>query len=260
MISVIMPTHRIDEYFDVAVRSILASEGVELELIIVFDAIPADVSSLPWHDDPRLVYVRTPMRSGPGGSMAYGLEVAQGEFIARMDSDDRSLASRLSAQVAYLNAHPDVVAVSCRTTRIDAHGSITGDIDLPFGPDIRPHLLLHNVIPHSTLVVRREALDNVGGYRADLAQMEDYALLLALSLEGPIAQFEDRLLEYRVHSTQVSAGAPPRGAHIDAVLAGRRKLGRHLGVSRIGVEVKNVIWIAVQHLRARGLRKPGHAR
>lgn len=259
MISVIMPTNRIDAHFDIAVRSILDSADVDLELIIVFDAIAADIDRFDWLDDSRIRTVTTPEPSGPAGTMKHGLKIAAGAYVARMDADDYSHPDRLAVQHRYLDDHPDVVAVSCRTRRIDETGAYTGDINLPAGDDVRPHLLLQNVVPHSTLVARRTAIDAVGGYRTDLAQMEDYVLMLELARVGRMAQLPDRMLDYRVHSAQTSRAASHRGHYVTEVLAARRRLARHLGANRLASEMKNVTWLAVQLSRSTGLLRPRHA-
>ena len=254
-----MPTNKADTHFDLAVTSVLESTGVEFELVIVIDAVELNTRAFEWANDPRVTWIRTPTRSGSGGTMRYGLRASRGEFIARMDADDICHPERLERQLAILDADPTVVAVSSRSRRINENGEPTGDIDLPYGDDIRRDLLLQNVVPHSSLMVRRRALVEVGGYPAT-AQMEDYLLLLHLAQTGKITQLSDRLIDYRVHDGQMSLGAPPRGAHIDAVVRERRRLGKRLGVSRLEVEAKNAIWRFVQFLRFYGLRKPGHAR
>lgn len=258
MISVILPTNRVDDHFDLAARSILSSEGVDLELIVVLDAIDPDLGAMEWRTDPRVRFVRTTSPSGSGGTMAYGLEIARGGLIARMDGDDVSHPHRLARQSRYLDDHPQTVAVSCRTRRIDASGAHTGDIDLPAGDDIRRHLLLQNVVPHPTFMTRREVLERVGGYRSDVEQMEDYLLMLELGLRGPIAQLADRLLDYRVHPAQMSHRATARGRYIGEVIRARRRLARHLGEKWIVGEAKNLTWVLVQHLRSLGILRARH--
>ena len=259
VISVLMPTNKADKHFELAVSSVLQSVDVEFELVIVVDAVDLDPTAFGWANDSRVTWIRTPSRSGPGGTMRYGLEASRGEFIARMDADDLCHPERLTRQHDVLARNTDVVAVSSRSRRINEHGEPTGDINLPFGEDIRRELLLQNAVPHSSLMTRRSSLADVGGYPAT-TQMEDYLLLLRLAQRGKITQLPERLIDYRVHDGQMSLGAPPRGAHIDAVVRERRQLGKHLGVSWLEVEAKNAVWRLVQFLRYYGLRKPGHTR
>lgn len=254
-----MPAHRIDRWLDVAAESILSSVDVEFELIVVFDAVDPD--PLPaWSADPRVRIARTAVSLGPAGTMRVGLELATGDYIARMDSDDRALPQRLATQLAFLETHPATVAVSARTVRIDEFGQVTGAIKLPAGDDVRGALLLQNVVPHATLVVRRAVMEQVGGYDDSLRQMEDYDFILRIAQLGPIAQLSEPLLEYRVHSSQSSRGQPPSGAHISRVLHGRRALARHLRRNRLTSEARNLLWLAAQHLRFRGVIRPGHQR
>jgi GT2 family glycosyltransferase len=163
-------------------------------------------------------------------------------------------------QSTFLDENPETVAVSSRTMRIDEQGLSTGLVKLPAGLDIRPALLLSNVVPHSALMFRRKIGEQVGSYNTELHQMEDYDFVLRLAGRGPIAQLEDPLVTDRVHSSQTSRGAKPFGRHIRRVLRGRRDLSRVLGRSPLVGFVKNMAWIGVQYLRYFGAIRPGHER
>lgn len=256
-ITVIIPTNRLNSWLDEAVASVLASVRVAVEVIVVFDG-PIKGELPAWGNDERVVILRYDKNRGPSAAMMGALEIASSDLIARLDSDDICHPERVAQQSAYLDAHQDTVAVGARTARIASNGSALGPVKLPFGADIRPHLLLSNVVPHSTLMFRREAGLQAGGYDTALRQMEDYDFIMRLSLLGPVAQREERLVDYRVHSGQASRGAKPFGRHIRIVLRGRRQLGLVLKAPRVTVELKNLIWLAAQYARYFGLTKPGH--
>lgn len=259
IITVIIPTNRTDGWLDLAVESVLAESVPGMRLSMVFDGVdvPRDRA---WARDPRVRLFHEPESRGPSSAMNRAMREADTPYVARLDSDDVDAIDRLSRQVAYLDAHPETVAVSARTVRIDETGVRTGEITLPAGPDIRRHLLLANVVPHSTLTFRRAVALDVGGYAEAMRQMEDYDFILRLALRGPIAQLPERLVEYRVHAHQTSRGAPAVGDHIAAVRRGRQALASELGVNRVRATAEHAVWLGVQHLRARGVIRPGHAR
>jgi glycosyltransferase involved in cell wall biosynthesis len=256
-VTVIIPTNRINPWLDEAVNSVLASTDVEVDLIVVFDGV--ENTTLPnWITDPRVRIIRHATSLGPSAGMTSALAIAQSDLVARLDSDDVASPERLALQSAYLDAHSEAVAVSSKTLRIDENGTPTGLVRLPFGDDVRINLLLSNVVPHSTLMFRREVGERVGGYDDKLRQMEDYDFILRLATQGPIAQFAEPLVKYRVHSTQTSRGAQPSGPHITKIIGTRRQLARILGKSKVTSELRNAVWILAQHLRHSGVIRPHH--
>lgn len=268
-ITVIIPTNRLGRWLDEAVASVLASVGVTVEVIVVFDG-PIEGELPAWANDERTVILRHTENRGPSTAMMGGLRIASHDLIARLDSDDLCRPNRLANQAAYLDAHPDTIAVGARTARIGPEGEALGAVKLPFGSDIRPRLLLSNVLPHSTLMFRREASERVGGYDVGLRQMEDYDFILRLGSLGPLAQLEETLVDYRVHASQASRGAKPFGRHITVVLRGRRRLSRVLKPASAGSgpgsvlssvlsgEAKNLVWVAAQYARYYGVIRPAH--
>lgn len=256
-VSVVIPTNRFDAWLNEAVESALASRDVDLEVVVVANGL-ARISDRPWRADARVNVVHVPAALGPTGAMILGVDRSAGKFIARLDADDRMHPSRLSQQLAYLRAHPEVPLIGTTARRISSDGAPAGAVRMPTGADVRPHLVLSNTVPHSSVMMRRDALDRVGGYNPRLAQMEDYDLILRLGLLGPIPVLAEPLIEYRLHRGQTSRGAKPRGEHIDRVLQGRRELGRVLGMGGLAIEGRNLIWRAVQYTRYFRITRPGH--
>lgn len=258
-VSVVLPTVRLDPWLDDAVASVLASEDVEVELIVVHDGVAPD-PTLPWARDPRVKLVHHSERRGLAQAIRSGMAVASHDLVARLDADDLARPERMRVQSAYLDENPDVVAVGSRLMRIDDTGREIGELVMAVGEDIRPHLLLQNVVAHSSLMLRAGIVNDIGGYNAEMRQMEDYDLLLRLALRGPIAVVDQILIYYRLHGDQMSRGAAPTGIHIDRVMAGRRELRGALGKSRLTSAVKDVAWRTVQFLRYYRLRRPGYER
>lgn len=255
-VSVIIPTNRVDQWFQQAVKSVLASENVTVEVVLVFDGVvpPRDED---WIDDDRIKVLRNQVSQGPAGAMHSGVNASSHEFISRLDSDDLIRPDRLVKQADYLAQHPGTVAVGSRMARIDEHGVSSGAVKGISGDDIRSSLLTWNSVGHSTLMFRRAVHDEIGGYDTRLHQMEDYVFILELAQRGPVAILDDYLVSYRVHRMQTSRGAAASGAYIDRVLAERKKLAHVIGVGSFGVSARNALWLTVQYLRMLGVLRPG---
>ncbi|KFF57987.1 hypothetical protein JF66_22015 [Cryobacterium sp. MLB-32] len=255
----VIPTVRLDKWLDEAVESILGSTGVEVDLIVVHDGVEPD-RSRPWTNDARVQIVHHPVRLGQTKGMESGLAQARFDLVARLDADDLSSPNRLHEQAAYLDAHPETVATGTRVMRIDNVGRDQREMVMPTGEDIRSKLLFENVVPHSSLMFRRETSDAVNGYNQALMQMEDYDFILRLATRGPIANLDKVLTRYRVHPAQTSRGAAPWGLHIRSVMADRVELRRVMKEPRLASAVKNLVWGAVQYARYFGVIRPGYER
>jgi len=256
-VGVVIPTHRFDHWLDEAVESSIASIGVTIQIVVVANGLDR-ITERPWMSDDRISILHFTEALGPGGAMLPGLAHLDTEFVARLDADDRMLPERLARQVDYLQAHPETPLVTTSVRRISETGSNEGLIRMPTGPDVRQHLILANRLVHSSFLMRRKSIEEAGSYQPNQLQMEDYDLALRLARLGPIAVLPEVLTEYRIHPGQISKGAKPRGEHIERVLQLRRQLGEDLGMSRLGVGSRNLLWRLVQFTRYYGLTRPGH--
>lgn len=246
-VSAIIPSIRMDSWFDEAVDSLLSQPGIRLQLIVIFDG-PLEESARSWMQDPRVTILRNETRSGVGQTLINAMKHVQHEFTARLDSDDIALPDRLVKQAMYLEDHQDTVAVSAVTERIDDFGNVTGIFPFQPSQDCRHELLLQNVIVQSAVMFRSSSYHEVGGY-AVLDQMEDYHLWLRLGQQGKIAILPETLCQYRVHGGQLSSGAKPYGAHVKLVLSERKKLQQRLRASALKQISYNTIWRSAQFLR-----------
>jgi len=90
MISVIMPIYKVEKYLDRTISSVLSQTHTDLELLLVDDGSPDNSGAIcdEWaKKDPRIKVFHIP-NSGVSYARNYGIERAQGEYIAFIDSDD----------------------------------------------------------------------------------------------------------------------------------------------------------------------------
>lgn len=255
-VSVVMATNRADAYLDEAVASVFSNTDIELELVLVLDGITLPTPPPAWVSDSRVTLVELPQPSGLPTGLNAGIRAAKHEIVARLDADDNAFATRFRLQLTELLGPNIPVLVGSRTLLIDEHGAILGSPQQHCGADVRRQLLLQNVVPHSTYMMRKSDALDVGLYNPALRQMEDYDFLLRMALRGPISVVCEPLVEYRVHSGQMSKKANWRANYISAVIAGRNELGRFLGVNALEIHLKNAIWRLVQLARSAGILRP----
>jgi len=208
LVSVLLPYRDASTTLAEAVDSVLAQRGVELELIAIDDGSrdlgPALIAERAG-DDARVVAVQGAGR-GIAHALAVGLAAARGPLIARMDADDIAYPDRLRAEVELLASDPRLGAVATRVRAIDLDGGAPGEglaryvawqNGLITAADHARELFVESPLCHPSVVLRRAALDEVGGWR-DFDGPEDYELWLRLDAAGwRLAKVPEVLLDWR---------------------------------------------------------------
>jgi hypothetical protein len=196
-----------------AIATILAQTFVNLELIAINNGSVDETGSfLDRIEDPR-VRVYHQADAGFAAALNRGVSLARGHYIARQDHDDWALPTRIEKQVRFLDAHPDYALIgTCAEIWIGDvptgrfHDHPTDDEALRF------ELLFNNPFVHSSVMMRKAALDQVGGYSTDPARQppEDYELWSRLARRFRVANLPERLTIYREVPTSMSrAGSHP---------------------------------------------------
>ncbi|MDX6482887.1 MAG: hypothetical protein QOE95_658 [Gaiellaceae bacterium] len=202
-VAVLLPVRNGERYLRQAVDSMLGQTFRDFELVVVDDGSTDGSAALAEAvDDARLRLVRQePL--GLVEALRRGLAETTAPLVARMDADDLSLPTRLERQLAALVG--DVVLVGCGFEAIDEDGRVTGSWLLP-GDDaaLRRRLLLRNPFAHGSVVFRRDAVVQAGGYRADYGANEDYDLWRRLARDGRLAARPEVLYRYREHADAVT--------------------------------------------------------
>ena len=212
-VSVLLPVFNGAAYLRESVESILGQRYDDFELIIIDDGSCDDSAQIIQSiNDPRIRFYRQSNRGLPA-TLNRAIELASGEFLARQDQDDVSVPHRLDKQVSYLRAHlrcalvgtwAEIVAGTEKTGR--AHRHAEDNHALQFD------LLFDNPFVHSSVMLRKSAVQEVGMYTVDPSRQppEDYELWSRLSRKWEVANIPEILHMYREIPTSMSRnGAGP---------------------------------------------------
>lgn len=190
-----------------AVETILNQSFTDFELIAINNGSTDGTREfLDQVADPR-VRVYHQEDKGLAAALNRGISLARGRYIARQDHDDWALPTRIAQQVAFLDANPGHALVGTRaevwvgsspTGRFHDHP--TDDADLRFA------LLFNNYFVHSSVMMRKTALDQVGVYTTDRSRQppEDYELWSRIARQFRVANLPERLTIYREMPTSMS--------------------------------------------------------
>ena len=202
-VTVLITVHNGLPYLESALRSVMGQSLRDIEIIVVDDASTdgtPDLLKTLAAEDTRLRVLRLDDNLGAYGAANRGLEMARGDYIARMDADDLSEPERLEVQKAHLEAHPEQVLVGSSVQRITADGRLR-QVELraldPF--QVRWQARLNMPLFHPTYMFRRLAADGTAlRYRTDrIAQ--DYAFCVDALAHGDVASLAPPLVRYREH-------------------------------------------------------------
>lgn len=194
-----MPVYNRAQYVAEAIYSILAQTYAQLELIIVDDGSTDETPNLIHQLAERDTRIR-PLFLEHGGvarAMNRGVELARGELIARMDSDDIALPQRFAVQVNWMRGH----AVDVCGSGLLRFGDSSGPLWFPETYEaIRHELLFRASMIFPTMLLRTEI------YRAhpldENAEFDDYALCVELAPHYRLGNVPQVLLRYRTHAQQ----------------------------------------------------------
>ncbi len=124
-VSVVLPVYNKAPFLRACIDSILAQTHGDFELIAVDDrSTDESLSILREVNDPRLRIIALEHNLGPAGCAQRGFDAAQGRYIVRMDADDVMVPHRIAAQVAFMEAHPDVGMSGSHMVVLDRPGDL----------------------------------------------------------------------------------------------------------------------------------------
>jgi glycosyltransferase involved in cell wall biosynthesis len=230
-ISVLMPVYNSERYIRVAIESVLIQTFDDFELLAL-DGGSADGSLAILREfeskDARLrVISKENLRLVP--SLNEMIRIARGRYLARMDSDDICRPQRFERQVAYLDAHPECVAAGSTALFLDPQGMPLCECHYePTHEEIDAlHLTgIESRLCHPSVMLRRDAVINIGMYREEYCYSEDLDLFLRLAEVGRLVNLPEVLLEYRHHVRSVCYTRPDEVRRFARLAANEAQLRR----------------------------------
>lgn len=225
-VAAIIPCRNGEAYLAEALASVRAQTLPVDELIVVDDG-STDRSV----DIARAAGCTVVAAAGPGGPAAarnVGWRHARSGLLAFLDADDRWLPHHCATLVAWLDAHPAAVLAY---GGVNLFGLMGGQFPslLPAGEPADASIIsaVACAVPQMSVMIRRSALEAVGGYDEQWRGVEDFDLFARLALLGPFIAAPEITAEYRQHPGQTT-----RARRMHMLVASMQVRERHMTALR----------------------------
>ncbi len=204
-VSVIIPTYNRRQFLKEAIDSVLNQTFKDVELIVVDDGSTDGTEELVSAYGKKIRYIWQ-MNKGPAAARNKGTEIASGEYIAFLDSDDLWLPRKLEKQIDFFNLNPE--AKICYTDEIWIKNGIRVNPKkkhAKYSGWIYPYCLPLCIISPSSVLIKRELWNTIEGFDENFFVCEDYELWLRIGAQYPIFFLPDKLIIKRGgHPDQLS--------------------------------------------------------
>lgn len=146
-----------------------------------------------------LVIIRNEGNIGLTKSLNKGIRVANGEYIARMDSDDISLPNRFLHQVEYMEEHPEISVLGGAIQEFNDQDGIIGERHFPAETaSIRQYIHKASPVAHPAVMIRKTLFDEGVLYNEEYRTTQDLALWFDVLATGhQVANIDEFVLQFR---------------------------------------------------------------
>ena len=213
LVSVVMCVFNGGPWTRDAIESIIQQSYSNWEFIIINDGSSDETERIlsTYISDPKFRITSNSEQKGLTKNLNIGIQLANGEFIARMDADDICLPERFAKQVDYLLNHPDVSVISAFVNLVDKDGKVKGDWkddrQANKWPKIKKMLPWKNCIAHPIVMMRKSIFEKYQ-YNETQRSSQDWDLWLQLAADNVVIEkIHEPLLNYRVHDQSITAGS-----------------------------------------------------
>jgi len=198
-VTVIVAAYNGERFLKETLESVFAQDFESFEVVFVDDGSEDRTGEIAQSFPVR--YVRQPNQGLPAARNA-GLAVARGDLVAFLDDDDVLPPTKLSAQVRYLDEHPET-------------GCVLGRQEWIFDGVEAPRMARDPVfgelggIQLVTAMIRRRVLEDLGGFDPSYRYAEDRDLFIRMREHGVgIAVLPEVVLRKRLHGSNMTMDPP----------------------------------------------------
>ena len=200
VVTVLMSVYNAEEFLNESIDSILNQTFSNFEFIIINDACTDNsLNMLQSYIDKRIKIITNRKNIGLTKSLNKGLKLAQGSYIARMDSDDISMPTRLEKQVLFMENNPDIYVCGTWLQILEKKNIWRPPCN---HLQIMRAMLENNSLYHPTAIMKNLKKE-MFYYDETFRTAQDYELWTRIGLKHKLANIPEVLLLRRVHDKSI---------------------------------------------------------
>lgn len=210
MISIVMSVYNGEKFISKAIESVLNQTYSNFEFIILDDGSFDNSLNIIQEYSKRDSRIRIISKKNTGltKSLNIGLNLACGQYIARIDSDDVWEKSKLAKQVQFLESYSNYALIGSAYNEIDENDIIIKHNQTVLltttDSQIKERIVYCNPFLHSAVLFRTEVLQSIGGYNEDFKYTQDYELWIRIMSKYKVANLSDILVSRRFSKNMIS--------------------------------------------------------
>lgn len=189
LVSVVMPVYNASAFLKEAIESVLNQNFKNFEFILINDGSTDNSDAIIKSYKDKRIFYHYQQNAGVANALNKGISLASGKYIWRHDADDISLADKLEQQVHFIEKYPEFALVATQIAFMTESGKIAQKFRQPkntfferknFVEVKREQFNPYSPITHATVLVRRDVVIGLGGFRKEFVTAEDVDLWLRL--------------------------------------------------------------------------------
>lgn len=210
-IAVVIPAYNAAQYLRETVASVINSQHVTTEIVIVDDGSKDDTVAVARRlalEHPEFIEVIEQENAGNSVARNTGFAHTSAPYVCFLDADDRLRPDALAALNHLLQKNPDFVAAYGDVAYID---EASEPLSFPARKSPKPsgnllvRILAGNLIDTPGAVLfRSSAVKRAGGFKAGLRRSQDWEFYVRIAQQGPIVAYNQIVLDYRLHTSSLS--------------------------------------------------------
>lgn len=216
LVSVVVPAYNHERFIAKCLDSVLSEQYPNKEIIVIDDGSRDGTLKIvqEWAEARRRdisVTIRSRPNKGISATLNEGVSLARGDYIVPIASDDYLLPGGISKRVAYLEAHPELLAVCGDCQMVDDNGNLlyqscmrdyrhADPRDYATPEYVAASIVTRWILPGPCLMARRELYAKIGGYDEE-RKVEDWDFYLRMAARETLGFLNDCVAAYRFHAS-----------------------------------------------------------
>lgn len=209
LVSVVIPTYNRAKTIVKSINSILSQSYSNIEIIVVDDCSSDNTHQVildEFSQINNLIYLKHEINKGGNAARNTGINIAKGELIAFLDSDDEWVDSKIEKQVHRIikNKNCGLIYTACTNVDLITNKVVSYSYEEPSNNPFYKLLCQNFIGTTSSILCKKKCLLDIGNFDESLPSCQDWDLYIRMSQKYNIEYINEPLLKYYVHGDSIT--------------------------------------------------------